>query len=216
MANILAIGSRLVSFLLQYPIERHIKPDYTKSDKLRQDLLTIIPPSPPRVVASPQPKPTEALIEPTLEETIAREREGDYCIACVPSKHLMRAKDALTDALNITNSKGEFTQVAEDKLQVAVYELNGAEVDLEKARIPELVKPATDELHNQIRKLRNFLRQDQSGLEIATAIPQEHFEEAKKSLETAHQVSDALIGFGYDITKVHVRARQEEMEKEAV
>lgn len=206
--NWLAIGSRMASFILQYPVERHIKPDHNKSEKLRQELITLVPPS---ALLEPE------LPQPTLEfeEVIRREQEGDYCVSCVPSKHLMRAKDALSDALNIANSKGEFTQVAEDKLQQAVYELNAGEKDLELAHMPEVIKPATDELHNQIRKLRNFLRQDQSGLEIATAMPKENFEEMRSSLETAHQVTDALIGYGYDITKVQLKARKEEQEAQS-
>lgn len=212
--NWISIGARIVSFILQYPIERHIKLDYSKSEKLRQELiassLVAIPPSAPLEPELSQP--TKSFSELELKEIIKREQEGDYCVSCVPSKHLMRAKDALQDALNIAQSKSEFTDVAESKLQQAVYELNGAEKDLEMAHIPEVIKPATDELHTQIRKLRNFLRQDQSGLEIVTAMPKESFEEMKSSLETAHSVSDALIQHGYDITKVQLRARKEEAE----
>lgn len=204
--NWLAVGSRVASLVLQYPFERHIKPDFSKSEKLRQELA--------KVVISPPPSPApESFSEPEIDEIIEREREGDWCLSCLPSKHLARAKDALGDALNIARDKGEFTNVAENKLQQAVYELNGAELDLEKAKIPEAIKPAADELHTQIRKLRNFLRQDQSGLELATAFP-ERYDDMKSSLETAHQVNEALIGFGYNIAKLQLRARKEEMEAE--
>ena len=205
--NWLEIGSRVAGFVLQYPFERSIKPDHSKSDQLRVGLLQ-------SSVVIPQDSP---MLEPPIQEDIElddiirREQEGDYCISCVPSKHLMRSKDALQDAMNIAESKEEFTDVAEGKLQQAVYELNAAEKDLEMAKIPEVVRPAADELHTQIRKLRNFLRQDQSGLEVATILP-ERFNDLKSSLETAFNVNEALIGFGYDIAKVQLRVRKEEME----
>ena len=123
----------------------------------------------------------------TLGKVIEREREGDYCVPCVSNKHLMRAKDALTDALNIVSSEGKFTQVAEDKIGRAIYNLNGAEEDVALAKVPPAIKLAVDEMGRQIRKLRNFLRADQSGLEVATLaidIPP-----MKKDLEAADRKS---------------------------
>lgn len=207
--DILKIGSRILTFALQYPLERHLKIDRNKSDKVYEELKTSM--SSPIEIKTPAISPPEKITESEIDEIIKREQQGDYCVSCVPSKHLMRAKDALTDAFNIVQSKGEFTDVVEGKLQTAVYELNGAEVDLEKAKIPSVIKPATDELHNQIRKLRNFLRQDQSGLELATTFP-ERQEEMKGNLELARDVSDVLIQHGYDIAKVQLRARKEEAE----
>jgi hypothetical protein len=206
----LDIGARVFNVIMQYPFEKHIKADHSKSDKLQEELKSSIS----AIHLFPTPAPSqreESYPDLEINEIIKREQQGDYCVSCVPSKHLMRAKDALLDALNIANSRGEFTEVAESKLQQAVYELNGAEKDLELAKVPDIVKPAADELHTQIRKLRNFLRQDQSGLELATAFP-ERYENMKSSLETAHEVNEALIGFGYDIAKAQLRARKEEAE----
>jgi hypothetical protein len=125
---------------------------------------------------------------------------------CVPSKHLMRAHDAMKDAINIYNSKKEFTDVAEEKIQNAVYELNGAEKDLEMARVPDEIKDSVAEFRNQVRKLRNYLRQDQSGLEICT-IMNDRKEELKKALDTAYEVNGILIKFGYDLAKLQLQAR---------
>lgn len=245
--QVIAVAGNL---LLQYPFEKHIKPNRDKLDSMYEDMKTkmlslqtvqAMQSFPKRdaalssigdcktlyqhddgdVTVSCQGKnyvvTTEGAVfeereiespQRTLAETIQREQTGDYCFSCVPSKHLMRVKDALTDASNIANDKG-FNDVAESKIQEAVLELNGAEKDLEKAAIPEEIKPAASELKNQIRKLRNFLRQDQSGLEIATAFPKEQHEDMKKSLEVANTVTDLLIKYGYDVSKLQMKARAE-------
>ena len=202
--TLLAIATKIAGLILQYPIERHFRNNHNCSDNTYEELKTSLLSS--VKVETPLRKPSPEL---PLDEIIKREREGDYCFSCVPAKHLMRAKDALTDALNIANSEGKFTDVAETKIQEAVYELNGAEKDLEKARVPEVLKPATSEMHKQIRKLRNFLRQDQSGLEIATAMSPDMFEDMKKALEMASAVNDALIQHGYEISKVQSKVREE-------
>jgi hypothetical protein len=215
-------SSDLVSLILSYPFEHHIKPDYSKIDEQKKELAKF------NLVATSTDKPVELQAtdtqlpypnidkEPefTTEQIIEREKEGDYCLSCVGSKHLMRSKDALLDALNIALAKNEFTDVAEKKIQNAVYELNSAEVDLDKARVPEQLKPVVDEFKIQLRKLRNFLRQDQSGLEIATVIPKERFNDMKKSLEVAGSVNDALITGGYEIAKIQMKIRAEEIAHE--
>jgi hypothetical protein len=133
---------------------------------------------------------------------------------CVPSKHLMRSQDAMKDARSIFNSKKEFTDVAEEKIQNAVYELNAAEKDLEMARVPEELKPAVDEFNNQIRKLRNYLRQDQSGLEVCTVLPDKK-DELKQALDTAYDINGILIKYGYDLAKVQLQQRaRASLEKE--
>lgn len=128
---------------------------------------------------------------------------------CIPAKHLMRVKDSLLDALNIARTKGEFTDVAEKKIQNAVFHLNGAEEDLMHAAIPGDIKPATDAMHTQTRALRNFLRQDTSGLELATMIPKEEFDKAKGNLEAAFDVTDEMIKKGYELAKLEMKVRRE-------
>jgi hypothetical protein len=158
----------------------------------------------PDIVQDEAPK-----IQPkTLKDTIRMEQEGDYCLSCVPSKHLMRSHDAMKDAINIFNSKKTFTDVAEEKIQNAVYELNGAEKDLEMARVPTELEPVVAEFRNQVRKLRNFLRQDQSGLEIATAFPDKGTE-LKDALDKAYNVNGVLIKYGYDLSKAQMQLRAE-------
>jgi len=197
------ITARILSLASQFPIERLVtKPDYTKSEQLLKELKA-------KAAATAVQEP-ERVIQPspTTQEVIEREREGDYCISCLPSKHYMRVKDALLDALNIANSKGEFTKVAESKIQNAVYHLNAAEEDLEHAVIPEDIKPATNAMHTQTRNLRNFLRQDTTGLEVATIIPKEKFEEAKANLEAAYSVIAEMINMGYELAKLEIKARR--------
>ena len=38
VTNWLAIGSRLFGFAMQYPFERHLKPDFSESVKSRKEL----------------------------------------------------------------------------------------------------------------------------------------------------------------------------------
>jgi hypothetical protein len=147
-------------------------------------------------------------------DLVRMEREGDYCLSCVPSKHLMRSSDAMKDAINVVNSKNAFTDVAEEKIQNAVYELNAAEKDLEMARVPEAIKPAVAEFRNQVRRLRNFLRQDQSGLEIATVVNQP-IDTMKKNLETAYEVNNVLVKYGYDLAKLQLQERAKAALQEA-
>ncbi len=206
--DLLKVITTVSSLILQYPFEKHIKPDKVKLDRMYEEMKRDILAS--AKAANIQLTPAAETVQEKLsiEQIVERERTGDYCLNCVSSKHLMRAKDALSDASNIANDKG-FNDVAEGKIQQAVLELNGAEKDLEMAQVPEQIKPAVVELKTQIRKLRNFLRQDQSGLEIATAFPVEQHEDMKKSLEVASKVTDMLIKYGYDVSKLQMRARAE-------
>ena len=137
-----------------------------------------------------------------LQETLAREKQGDYCVPCVSSKHLPRVKDALVDAKNIVASEGKFTEVAEAKIQQAVYNLNAAEVDLEQANYPEILKPVVEAMHKETRKLRNFLRVDQSGLEVATVT-----NASPSDIDKAIESTDALSRMGYEMTKRLVKER---------
>lgn len=147
--------------------------------------------------------------ERPLTETIDRERQGDYCLACLPGKHLPRIIDALGDALNIAQKEGQFTEVAESKIQRAVYQLNGAEEDLEQAQVSARLTPIVEELRIQIRTLRNFLRVDQSGLELATLIPEEGVAAAIQSLQRALNMAQALRRVAYDLVKLHVMERSQ-------
>jgi len=208
------ITARILNLASQFPLERLVtKPDYTKSEQALIELKakaaatdTVAPVQEAERVISP----TEEYISPTpeeIKEAIEAEKQGDYCVSCLPSKHYMRVKDALLDAINIAKSKGEFTKVAERKIQNAVYHLNAAEEDLERAVIPEDIKPATDAMHTQTRNLRRFLRQDASGLEVATIIPKESFDEAKANLEAAYNVVDEMINMGYELAKLEIKVR---------
>jgi len=222
MTNWIAIAGRIAGVVLSYPFEHRIKPDYSKIDEQKKELSKFalvatksdIPVTIPQDTDTVLPYPHINEPDYSTAQIVEREKEGDYCLSCVPSKHLQRSKDALTDALNIALAKNEFTDVAEKKIQNAVYELNSAEVDLEKARVPEQLKPVVDEFKIQLRKLRNFLRQDQSGLEIATVMNKERFEDMKKSLEVAGSVNDALITGGYEIAKIQMAIRNEETKGE--
>ena len=155
--------------------------------------------------STPEPSAPQTQVPKTLERIVAREKQGDYCLPCVSSKHLQRTKDALTDALNIVNTEGGFTEVAEGKIQEAVYNLNGAEVDLEKANYPEIIRPAVEAMHTQVRKLRNFLRPDHSGLELATVT-----QASKEDLKQAILVTEDLSRLGYNLTKLLIKARGQE------
>lgn len=166
------------------------------------------PPEPTEVMEAPQLKPKNQA------DLVRMEQEGDYCLSCVPSKHLMRGSDALKDAINIFNSKKEFTDVAEEKIQNAVYELNAAEKDLELARVPEELSPAVGEFRNQVRKLRNFLRQDQSGLEVCTILPEKK-EELFQALDKAYTVNNILVKYGYDLAKMQLQSRAKQKLQES-
>jgi hypothetical protein len=220
--DLLEVGLKVLTLVLSYPWEKHMKNDHAESDRnwqaIKENLNKSLVPiksdiagqeCPVCHTGSPETMNLESppLLKPTSQADLIRmEQEGDYCLSCVPSKHLMRAHDAMKDAINIFNSKKEFTDVAEEKLQNAVYELNGAEKDLELARVPEEIKPAVDEFRNQVRKLRNYMRQDQSGLEVATILPEKK-DELKKALDTAFEVNGILIKYGYDLAKVQLQQR---------
>lgn len=145
----------------------------------------------------------------TLNQTIQREQEGDYCLACVPSKHWQRALDALVDAKNIIDSKGICTEVAEDKIQQAVLQLNGAEVDLEKAVVSDSIKPAVKQMHTRNREVRSFLRADHSGLELCTM--QTDKEAILKNLDLVINNLGVMIKDGYAVSKQHFMERVEEL-----
>jgi hypothetical protein len=222
--NILSTGLKIASFVLAYPLEKYMtnNHEYTNQDYLamREKLLTsVIPIANTEIktecaVCSPQSEiqynKAPQLQPKDLDDTIRMEQEGDYCASCVPAKHLQRSADAMKDAMSILSSKGVFTDVAEEKLQNAVYELNAAEKDLEMARVPLEMKEAVNGFHSQVRKLRNFLRQDQSGLEIATVFPVEKVPELKKSLEAAYNINNILIKYGYDLSKAQLQIRAQQ------
>jgi hypothetical protein len=154
----------------------------------------------------------------SMEKTVQQEQEGDSCLNCLANKHLSRAKDNLQDALNIANAKGEFTEVAEKKIQRAVFELNGAENDLDYAQILPELKTGTDELKAYIRKMRNFLRTDQSGLELATLANGEEnsdkFTAMKSDLETSIKNIDNAIQITYNLVKQQLKTRANIIKRE--
>ena len=142
-----------------------------------------------------------------IEEIVRKERQGGSCIVCLENKHLPKAKDALLDALNIYNRHKQFTDIAEAKIQDAVFWLAGAESDLEKAHVSPAIKPAVDELRTEVGRLRHFMRVDESGLELATVSPKNP-EAMKTDLERAIARIDELIGFTYRIVKAQVKERE--------
>ena len=146
--------------------------------------------------------PVDSKPQRSLQETLAREKQGDYCLPCTAGKHLPRVKDALVDAKNIVASEGKFTEVAEAKIQQAVYNLNAAEVDLEQADYPEILRPVVKQMHTEVRILRNFLRADQSGLEIATVTNPD-----PSAIEKAIQDTEKLSKTAYEMTKRLVKER---------
>ena len=216
--DLLDLVTKTLTLASSYPFEKHMHNKHEDSDKefdaLRSRVIAQVgevqtcPCSTSSVMdttieQAPQLKPK------SLDDIVRMEQEGDYCFSCIPAKHLQRSHDAMKDAMNILKSKGEFTDVAEEKMQNAVYELNGAEKDLEMARVPEEMKPEVEEFHNQVRKLRNFLRQDQSGLEICTMFNDKK-DELKTALETAQQVNGILIKYGYELAKTQMKLRAQQ------
>ena len=210
--NVIQIAANLAAIAFSLPLEKFIKPNHEKSEQLRKEVMEMAVISPVQSTVAPvvATEITEKLLRP-LDETIQREQEGDYCLACVPSKHLQRAHDALKDARNIIDSKDVCTQVAEDKIQQAVYELNGAEVDLENAEVSENIRPAVNQLHTQNREVRNFLRADQSGLELCTI--QTDKETMLQNLDLAMNNLNVMIKDGYAVSKQHMQERAKELQR---
>lgn len=215
--NWLHWGMNLVTIVSNLPWENFIKPNHDKSEKLSEELRVIATTEAPTRTEAPA---TTAVLERpssgpsserSIEETIEREREGDWCVACVPSKHWQRAKDALNDAKNIIENKGTCTEVAEGKVQQAVEELNGAEVDLEKAVVSDELKPVISEMHTQNRKIRSFLRADHSGLEICTL--QTDKDAMLEDLDNTIESLNKMIKAGYETTKLHILERVKQIKE---
>jgi hypothetical protein len=213
--NILQLITSIGTVALNLPWENFlIKPNNEKSEQIRKEVMEIAATQSVQVATTPAPILTTATAiaeRPTrnLEETIQREQEGDYCLACVPSKHWQRALDALVDAKNIIDSKGTCTEVAEDKIQQAVLQLNGAEVDLEKAVVSDTIKPAVKQMHTRNREVRSFLRADHSGLELCTM--QTDKEAILKNLDLVINNLGVMIKDGYAVSKQHFIERVQEL-----
>ena len=165
-------------------------------------LLRLNMPEPPKLTPAP-PRVPAAM---PLEEIVRRERQGGSCIICLENKHLPKAKDALIDALNIYNRHKQFNEIAEAKIQDAVFWLAGAESDLERAHVSPAIKSAVDELRTEVGRLRHFMRVDESGLELATVSPKNP-EAMKADLEKAIHQIDGLIGATYRIVKLQIKER---------
>ena len=213
--NILQLITSIGTVALNLPWENFlIKPNNEKSEQIRKEVMEIAATQSVQVAPAPAPilTATTAITERptrTLDQTIQREQEGDYCLACVPSKHWQRALDALVDARNIIDSKGICTEVAEDKVQQAVLQLNGAEVDLEKAVVSDTIRPAVNQMHTRNREVRSFLRADHSGLELCTM--QTDKETTLKNLDIVINNLGVMIKDGYTVSKQHFMERVHEL-----
>ncbi len=187
--------TEIFSLVSKIPFEKFLKFDYKENVQL---------------VTTKKSETVAVRKRPTFKPVKAEELEkrGWYCFICPSNKHLHRVIDALTDALNSINREGKFTEVAELKVQNAVFHLNGAEEDLEMARVPAIMKPAVEKWLAGIGKLRNFLRADQSGLEVGT-LGLKDLEEQKKDLEIALEKAIELRKIGYDFVKNWINAVRE-------
>ena len=216
--NILQLITSIGTVVFSLPLENLlVKVNNKKSEEIRKEIMeiaanqSVVIQTPTATAVVEKPTATAVAERPirTLDQTIQREQEGDYCLACVPSKHWQRALDALVDARNIIDSKGICTEVAEDKVQQAVLQLNGAEVDLEKAVVSDTIRPAVNQMHTRNREVRSFLRADHSGLELCTM--QTDKEVTLKNLDIVINNLGVMIKDGYTVSKQHFMERVHEL-----
>lgn len=151
------------------------------------------------------PKPPENIIE-KMTKAAAREAGGDYCGFCPANKHFPKVIDALEDARNIYDREGKFTEVATKKIQYAVKELDGAEVDLEQGFIDPKLSDVVKDLRVQAATLRSFLRADHSALEIASENIRTP-EAMKTDLDKALIAAEKLRESGYRLSTAWVKDR---------
>jgi hypothetical protein len=117
----------------------------------------------PVMVTAPSPSAVMA--------TPAREAAGDeYCVGCGPNNHLAKVQSHIKEALRLSRGKGELVpDVVAPRIQDAVAELGGYEdgdIKHMREKAAGALKDILDDLATQTRALRNFLRYDQSGLEL--------------------------------------------------
>ncbi|GAI71689.1 unnamed protein product, partial [marine sediment metagenome] len=118
--------------------------------------------------------PAGATVEPSVGVSHATPALGvvddEYCVGCMGNNHLAKAQSHIEEALRLSRGKGEvIPEVVAPRIQDAVAELGGCEAgDIKHMR--ERAKGALldilDDLAVLTRDLRNFLRFDQSGLEL--------------------------------------------------
>ena len=96
--------------------------------------------------------------------------DDEYCVGCMGNNHLAKAQSHIEEALRLSQGKGKVIEyIVAPRIQDAVAELGGCEAgDIkhmrERATGPLL--EILDDMAVLTRDLRNFLRFDQSGLEL--------------------------------------------------
>ena len=145
-----------------------------------------------------EPSPSVATITPTPGGA-----DDEYCVGCGPNNHLAKAQSHIEEALRLSRGKGEvIPDIVAPRIQDAVAELGGYEdgdIKHMTERATGALKEILDDLAIQTRYLRNFLRYDQSGLEIGSGTIQD--------LETAAVWVRKLRQLGYYSVMVEIGQR---------
>jgi hypothetical protein len=117
----------------------------------------------PGVATEPSPDVSPAIFSPGAVD-------DEYCVGCGPNNHLAKAQSHIEEALRLSRGKGEvIPDIVAPRIQDAVAELGGYEdgdIKHMRERATGALIEILDDLAVQTRDLRNFLRFDQSGLEL--------------------------------------------------
>jgi hypothetical protein len=172
----------------------------------------------PATTDIPQTEDTAPAIATELSPSVvvatpAQEPAGDeYCVGCGPNNHLAKAQSHIEEALRLSRGKGELVpDVVAPRIRDAVAELGGYEdgdIKHMREKAAGALKDILDDLATQTRALRNFLRYDQSGLELGRG--------SIEDLEAAAAWIRKLRQLGYYSVMVEVgqRVKAEELESE--
>ena len=145
-------------------------------------------------------EPSSSVATATPAPAIA---DDEYCVGCGPNNHLAKAQSHIEEALRLSQGKEKvIPDVVAPRIQDAVAELGGYEdgdIKHMRERATGTLKEILDDLATQTRDLRNFLRYDQSGLELGMGQIQD--------LETAVAWVRKLRQLGYYSVMVEVGQR---------
>jgi len=145
-----------------------------------------------------------AIVEPSAgvspAVTSPEAAADEYCVGCGPNNHLAKAQSHIEEALRLSRGKGEvIPDIVAPRIQDAVAELGGYEdgdIKHMRERAAGALLEILDDLATQTRDLRNFLRFDQSGLELGSGTTED--------LETAATWIRKLRQLGYSSVMIEV------------